>query len=267
MQAVVMARNRAQPSKMRRVHRLFGVVTALVVTFMVMSGLTLNHSHSLGLDQNHVSGPVLLDWYGLDEPGEIRSFAVGADWLSFAGSQLYLNGSPVSTVQGGIGAITFGDIFVAAGSKELVLLNPAGALIERIPWDAPGAGSIESLGLLENSVVAVRSANQLWVADEQLLDWQRIKDTPGNPLWSSPTTTPNALRGAIVQHYRGDGLSIERVLLDFHSGRIFGPLGVLVYDLFALAVGFLAISGLVLWIRGQRNGNRNGNGRSREQRR
>jgi len=51
---------------------------------------------------------------------------------------------------------------------------------------------------------------------------------------------------------------MERLLLDFHSGRIFGPVGVLVYDLLALAVGFMAISGLVLWFRGRRNGNGNG---------
>jgi len=44
------------------------------------------------------------------------------------------------------------------------------------------------------------------------------------------------------------------VLLDLHSGRIFGPVGVLVYDLLALTLGFLAISGLVLWFRGRRNG-------------
>ncbi len=49
---------------------------------------------------------------------------------------------------------------------------------------------------------------------------------------------------------------MERVLLDLHSGRIFGPVGVLVYDLLALALGFLSISGLLLWFRGRRNGKR-----------
>jgi len=60
----------------------------------------------------------------------------------------------------------------------------------------------------------------------------------------------------ITQQYRGEGLSVERVLLDFHSGHIFGPMGVFIYDLLAVAVGFLSISGLVLWIRGRRNGKR-----------
>ena len=66
------------------------------------------------------------------------------------------------------------------------------------------------------------------------------------------------MRQAIVRHYRGNGMSLERILLDSHSGRIFGTAGVIIYDILALAVGFLAISGLVLWLRGRRNGNRNG---------
>jgi uncharacterized iron-regulated membrane protein len=47
---------------------------------------------------------------------------------------------------------------------------------------------------------------------------------------------------------------MEQLFLDLHSGRIFGTAGTLIYDLLALVVGFLAISGVVLWFRGLRNG-------------
>ena len=66
------------------------------------------------------------------------------------------------------------------------------------------------------------------------------------------------MRQNILRQYRGHGLSLERLLLDFHSGRIFGPAGVVIYDLLALVLGFLAISGLVLFLRGRRNGAGNG---------
>ena len=56
--------------------------------------------------------------------------------------------------------------------------------------------------------------------------------------------------------YLGEGPSLERVLLDFHSGRIFGPVGIVVYDLLALMVLVLSISGLIIWVRGKRNGKR-----------
>jgi len=258
-----MTRNNSQSSAARRWHRFFGAGSAVFVVFMVLSGLSLNHSHSLGLDQRHVSHPFLLGWYGLGEPENFHSFAVGSDWLSFAGSQLYLNGSTVANVSDGVGAVSNGGMLIAAGSKELILLDRAGNLIERQPWEPPGAGLIDSLGQLENGDVVVKSASQLWLADAELLKWRRSEGTNVRPSWSSPGTTPEALRQAIVEQYRGRGLSLERLLLDLHSGRIFGSAGVLIYDVLALAVGFLAISGLVFWLRSRRNGNRNGRRRER----
>ena len=252
-----MGRKKRKTSVARLFHRSIGAGAALFVLFMVLSGLAINHTNGLGLDQRKVSLPFLLNWYGLGEPEHIHSYATGGDWLSFAGSQLYLNGNPVSTLTNGVGAVFNGEILIAAGSDEMLLLDGDGNLIERLPWDTPGTGLIETIGLLQDGTVAVQSADKLWLADAQLLSWQQSGGTVASPLWSSAQAAPDEMLKDIKRQYRGDGLNMEQLILDFHSGHIFGPLGVLVYDLLALAVGFLAISGLVLWIRGRGNGKRN----------
>jgi hypothetical protein len=253
---VTVARKKKKASTMRRLHRTFGAGAALFIILMVLSGIAINHSGGLGLDKRHLSQPFLLSWYGLDGPEQIHSFAVGNDWLSFAGSQLYLNDMPVETISNGVGAVVIGDLLVAAGSDELLLLNQAGQLIERSPWGPPGADVIESIGVFADGAVVVQSASQLWVTDAELLNWQPAEKTNIATRWSSPEPVPLNLHEAITQQYRGNGPSLERVLLDVHSGRIFGSIGILVYDLLALAVGFLAISGVILWWRGRRNGKR-----------
>ena len=78
-------------SKVRRLHRSLGAGAAIFVIFMVLSGLAINHSNGLGLDQRHVSQSFLLDWYGLGKLENIHSFAVGDDWQSiyrFAGADI-----------------------------------------------------------------------------------------------------------------------------------------------------------------------------------
>jgi hypothetical protein len=144
---VTVARKKKKASTMRRLHRTFGAGAALFIILMVLSGIAINHSGGLGLDKRHLSQPFLLSWYGLDGPEQIHSFAVGNDWLSFAGSQLYLNDMPVETISNGVGAVINGDLLVAAGSDELLLLDRAGQLIERSPWGPPGADVIESIGV------------------------------------------------------------------------------------------------------------------------
>jgi len=253
-----MARKKSRASAVRRLHRSFGAVAAIFILFMVMSGLAINHSHDLGLDQQHVSQPSLLNWYGFGEPKDIHSFAVADGWLSFAGSQLYLNDDHVATITNGVGAVGNADMLIAAGSEELLLLNFDGSMIERIPWEARDAGPIRAIGLHEGATVVVKSAKQMWLADAQLLGWQQAGDISKETVWAIQVTPSEGLHNAITSQYRGNGLSLERLLLDFHSGRFFGPVGIFLYDLLAIAVGFMAISGLVLWVRGRRNGNGNG---------
>lgn len=254
-----MAGKNQKVSVTRRFHRSTGVGAAVFILFMVMSGLVINHSNQLDLDQQQITKPFLLNWYGLKEPQAIHSFAIDNDWLSFAGSQLYFNGISVSTISNGVGAVAVQDMIIAAGDDELLLFNNKGQIIERIDWDTSSAGPIDSIGQLADGTVAVRSSRGVWLADAEFLGWQRADDNASSPQWSISKPTPGDLRQTVIQHYSG-GLSLEQLLLDMHSGRIFGTIGIVVYDLLAIVVGFMAISGLILWVRGRRKSKRNGKG-------
>lgn len=239
---------------MRRMHRTLGVSVAVFVVFMVVSGIAINHSQGLELDRRHVSQPLLLSWYGIGGPEDIHSFALNGNWLSFTGSQAYYDGQYLSDLSNGVGAVFNGELLVVAGSRELLIVDQDGVLVEKMPWAYADSGPIESIGLLGSGGVLVKSGSEAWVADDQLLQWLEIDPETIHPAWSNSAKEPAEIRQAIVQHYQGSGLSMERLLLDVHSGRIFGGVGTLVYDALALVVGFLAISGLVLWFRGRKNG-------------
>lgn len=243
-------------SAIRRLHRNLGIAAAVFILFMVLSGMMINHSNGLGLDQRHVAQPLLLDWYGLGAPEDIRGFTTGRDWVIFAGSQVFLNDQLITTASNGVGAVFNEQMIIAAAYDEILLLDTGGQLIERQPWDSTGNGKIESIGLFPDGTPVVRSAGQLWIADAELLGWQAAMETTSEPVWSAARPTPLHLSDSITAHYRGVGPSVERVLLDLHSGKFFGRIGVFVYDLLALAVGFLSISGVVIWVRGRRNGKR-----------
>lgn len=244
--------NARKASAIRRKHRSVGALAAAFILFMVLSGMAINHADGLGLGQRHVSNQYLLKLYGINAPDNIRSFQLDGNWLSFAGSQLYFNETTVAEIPDGIGAVAIDHWIIVAGRDELLLLDRQGQLVEKINWQQ--AGALDSIGLTTDGRVAVASNGALWLTDQELLAWQQTDEAGATVQWSAPAPAPAALQQAITRHYRGEGLSMERILLDFHSGRVFGPLGVLFYDLLALAVAFLALSGLVLWFRNRRHG-------------
>ncbi len=251
-----MGHKKSRASAWRRLHRTLGASAAAFILFMAFSGMAINHARDLGLDRQHVSQALLLHWYGLTEPEGFHSYAAGDNWISFAGSNAYFNGQYVSELPNGVGAAFTGEMLIAAGSDGFLLLDPQGGVIEKLPWERPEAGPVESIGLLKNGSVIVKTATGSWLADAQLLQWQPVDASEGTavPAWSESAPEPRAIRQSVIQHYRGAGLNMERLILDLHSGRIFGPAGVVVYDLLAVVVGFLAVSGLVFWFRGRRNG-------------
>lgn len=244
-----MARNGNGTSTVRRLHRSLGAVGAIFLLWMALSGLVINHSETLGLAARHVSQPLLLDWYGLGEPERVSSFRAGGDWLSFAGSQAYFNGSEIAPLADGRGVVRTAAMLIAAGGRELLLLDHEANLVERMSWTRGGA--IERIGL-DGGAVVIRAGGQDWVADEQVLTWRRVEPAAQTIRWSTPESPPAQVHEAVTRSYRGNGLSLQRVLLDAHSGRIFGNVGVLAYDLLALATIFLAISGLAFWWRSGR---------------
>ena len=77
------------------------------------------------------------------------------------------------------------------------------------------------------------------------LQWQESIVT--NTQWMAPVTPPSILFSALAAEYRGAGLSVERLLLDLHSGRIGGALGVWIVDATGILVLILAASGLWIW--------------------
>ncbi len=258
----MMARKKRPASATRRLHRSLGAGSAVFVIFLVLSGLVINHSNFLGLDQKPVSQGILLDWYGLEKPQSVLSFRVADQWLSFAGSQVFLDEKPVTNLSNGVGAVPAGDILVVAGADELLLLDNSGQLIERQSWEAAPEDPIMSIGLLPDGTVSLKTGQQLWLSDKDFIQWTKADNTSIQPDWAHSEALPENLVQAISLSYRGHGLNFERVLLDLHSGRFFGPIGVLVYDLVALVLGFLAVSGLILWFKSRGNGKRK-NGRAK----
>ena len=233
-------------------HRRLGLAAAPFVLLLVVTGVLLNHTDRLGLDRRVAGGEWLLAWYGIDSAAPVEGFAVGASWVSQAGDRIWLDSAPVAESAAPLAGAVWSDSLVAAATSEAVYLFASdGALVEKaVPVGVPAP--LTGLAGAEGGALVLRAAGGAWAGDIDLAEWRPLAGSAALPVWARPEPLPPGVAAGIAQARRGAGLPWERVLLDLHSGRLFGALGPLIMDLAAVALLLLAASGLYNWFRARR---------------
>lgn len=233
-------------------HRYLGLSAALFVVLLSSTGLLLNHSDDLGLEQRFVSYPLLLGWYGIEAPDKSVSFAAGGQILTQMGRRLYCADSPLAGEYATLlGAVVSGDMIVLAADNSLLLLTKECDLIERIDAVDGVPPGIAAIGFDAHGHPAVKAAKGIFQPDRDWLLWTPNEATQ-NITWASSRQTPADLLERIQRQYLGNGLSVERVLLDLHSGRIFTTGGRWVADGIAILLIVLALTGVWTWLKRRR---------------
>lgn len=131
----------------------------------------------------------------------------------------------------GIVAIVFLVILSVTG----LVLNHSRALgLNNIMIEAPWALKAYNMELPDD-----------YIRDTHEQGDQIIVDTEDGTL-AFHVDTPDIPK-AVEREFRGEGVSLERIILDAHSGKLIGISGTLITDLSALAILFLCASGFYNW--------------------
>lgn len=237
-------------------HRTIGIIAALFVILLVITGLMLNHTDYLKMDESFVQNRLLLKMYNINPPTEPAGFPVNVHWISQVGERLYFNQKEIeSDIQKLIGVVITEGNYLVAYDDHLLLLTRQGDVIERFGGAEGVPAGMRAIGTMEDNEVVIRGAHGDYLVDLDALHWHERDYVDAD--WSKPDTIPRDLLSSLLQLYRGKGLTLERVILDLHSGRIVGGFGVLLVDAMAILFFLLALSGIWMWFKRNRNTNSN----------
>ncbi len=232
-------------------HRRLGVVAALLVVLLAVTGILLNHTDRLGLVHRPVTNALLLDWYGIRSPEVPPGWQANGHWFATLDGILFLDDRPVAEAKGtlrGVVALPALDAYLLAFDQDLLLLDRDGRVIEWMPPPAGLDGRILGLAGPRDGLPVLVTRSSAWIPDPELAGWRRLDDASGLvPL--PPAMLPETLGLRIAQRARSRRISMERLLLDLHSGRLFGRHGPWVMDGAAVLLLLLALSGGFLWLR------------------
>ncbi len=230
-------------------HRWIGACAALFLLVLATTGLCLNHAERLGLHSKVIRLPFVLDRYNMQSADALRTLQLGDDLIVTQLEQsLFLNASLQENVAGRLIGVQQGDfINVIVLDQGVVLLNSDGVLVEYLPAEMQPFEDITAVGTSPGGELVLICANGNWIPDADWLTFREYSGpvSTGSPQWIEADAE---LSASILESYNGRGPSIYRVLLDLHSGRLFGWAGRTVMDLTALAIVALVLSGFSSWI-------------------
>ena len=230
-------------------HRRAGLAAFVLVIILAITGIMLNHTERFKLDETYISNSWLLGWYGIEPEEKPISFRVANKdnnhIISAWQNQLFFDDTAITTLQQTMhGAIAAEQFIVVALDNEIILLSFEGEFIERVSTSI-SFSSIQRLGMKYKRPVIETSEPLYYMADEHILDWDVIINEDIE--WTHEYDLTEDEYELLLIAYRGSGLKLERVILDLHSGRIFGQYGVYLMDAAAIALLWLSFSGLWVW--------------------
>jgi hypothetical protein len=235
--------------KILALHRWLGLLSALFLVVVSITGLALNHTERLGLDKIRIQNAWLLKCYGMQNASNIQAYRIHkTDTLAHLDGQLYYNATNLGMSSSPLALFQAEQLTAIVAAKSLTLITPTGELIEQIKANRLPYASLLAAGKNQVGKVVLAADNGLWLPDA---NWLQFTAYTGayivNPL-AKLQLTANQTDKLLALH-QGKGPSLYRTLLDLHSGRLFGWGGRTLMDLTAIAVLFLITSGLTSWFR------------------
>jgi hypothetical protein len=243
--------NRQLPRLFYRWHRRIGASAALFLVWIVISGWLLNHSDGLQLAQNEIHSPALAHWYNLNYQNPTQSFTHSQHWLINSDATLLLDGKKINVpFTNAIGLAAHEKLIAIANAHEVLLLDEQQTIIDKLSDSSLPINNMIHIGSGCSGIVVGDSQHNFSTSDG--LNWQACNE----PIVWSQTEKLNAQQLSQVEPQIVPSISVEKLIVDLHTGRFFGRFGAYVVDAVGLCLLLLALSGLWLFFRVGNGANR-----------
>jgi len=225
-------------------HRRLGLFLVFFIIILASTGIMLNHTETLKLSQQKINNVLVLNFYDIKPQHPPINFRSQHHNISQWDEQIYFDNKKLLSDQQTLrGLINWHNIIIMVLSRDVVLLSNEGDIIDR--YTLAQNSEIEHIGIDNDHPIIKMLDQSLWQADDDILNWQPIGKRQLS--WSAASPIQQHLKNELLEKYRGEGLPLERIILDIHSGRILGSLGVYFVDAVGVVMLFLSLSGAWMW--------------------
>lgn len=239
---------------LRQWHQRGGLFAFLFMGWLGISGFLLNQSASWGLDAIRVGSQTLMAMYGLHPEVPESGYRQGDHWLATTTENTVVSGKVLNAhIPSPLGftVVEIDDretLFVATKDKVTVL-DAEGHVIDELSDYLLPVGAVSALGTWpaeggETAKVVVKGEQSYTSSDG--IAWLPLHDD-SEVLWSQQEPLSSEIKTQ-VEPFARPTVALEQVLIDLHSGRLFGKVGPWVINTVGVICVWLSISGVwMMW--------------------
>ena len=224
-------------------HRYIGLGICIFLVHLAVTGIFLNHSTGLRLDKTFITWPWLLNQYNLTVPEPANIFTIGKNNFSTIDGEVFFNDKPIFLAEEQLlGVSQNQDTFILASSSTITMISKEGYIINKenvLPF------TVKNIGIFGDEIVINDSEDKIWSSESINGVWELTENRAVQ--WSMEGSITPINHEKIRKYFVGDGVSLEQVILDFHSGAIFQKAGKLFFDIISILLIILSFTGIWLW--------------------
>lgn len=239
---------------LREWHKRAGLFAFVFLGWLGASGILLNEASDLDLNARRVGWSWLMAIYGLHAEPPASGLGAGGHWLAIAGEYSVLDGKPLAQpLDAPLGLVAAPEpgggktMLYAAQADSVVLLRADGTRIDELRMPPLPIAAIRRIGVVSGhpESIAIQGSDTAYQSADEGESWNPVPATAVQ--WSSRQALPEQVRDALLPYSR-PSVSVQQLLVDAHSGRLFGRFGTYVIDVVGLAALLLATSGVwMMW--------------------
>jgi hypothetical protein len=235
---------------LREWHKRLGLFAFIFMGWLGLSGFLINQSAEWGYDTIRVDWSWVMSLYGLHPEAPRTGYASGGHWLAVTSDYTLLDAQPLSErIEEPLGFVAGGSdvrplLFVATKSS-VVMLTADGGRYDELRSPILPISTVRRIGRTAAGAIAVQDLDA-YQSDDSGDSWRPVD--PLQVQWSAVEAIPEPERTLLLPYSR-PSVSLEHVLVDAHSGRLFGNFGAWVINFVGFAAIGLSISGIWMWWR------------------
>ena len=249
-----------QPQKnftatLREWHKRAGLFAFVFMGWLGLSGILLNEATDLDLNNRRVDWTWLMSLYGLHADPPQSGLGAGGHWLAVAGDNTVLDGKPLAqAIEAPLGFVAGPEpgqpakqMLYVGREDSVVLLAPDGSRVDELRMPPLPIGSIRRIGSVaaKPGSLAIQGSDTAYLSEDEGESWKPVAATEVQ--WSVRQPLPQDVRGSLLPYSR-PSVSVQQILVDAHSGRLFGRFGTFFVDAVGIAALLLATSGVwMMW--------------------